>query len=96
MINFPTIGNRINLPHDKRPLSERCLGVREFERVERIDVGDSILCTNGVLWVTQTGDPEDYLLRKGQKFVAGRRGLVLIQTFDGSACRYYVDNQANQ
>jgi len=74
---------------DRRPQSERCLGDHEVERLGGIHAGDAITCTNGVLWVTQEGDPEDYLLKKGERFVANRFGLVLVQAFEDAACRWY-------
>ena len=64
---------------DRRTRSGGCLGAQEIERLEGVNAGDTIFCANGVLWVTQEGDPEDYLLKKGEKFVAERPGLVLIQ-----------------
>ncbi len=84
--------SRINAlrSRDERPQSERCLGAREVERLAGIRIGDAIICTSGVLWVTQEGDPEDYLLKQGQKFVANRLGLVLVQALD-SACRRYLN-----
>jgi hypothetical protein len=75
---------------DERPQTERCLSAREIERLAGIRKGNSIVCTNGVLWVTQEGDPEDYMLKKGEKFVANRQGVVLVQAFNESARRFYL------
>ncbi len=72
----------------ERPQSERCLGAHEIERLAGIRIGDTILCTNGVLWITQEGDPEDYLLKQGQRFVVNRLGLVLVQALDSACWRY--------
>ena len=82
--------SRINVlrSRDERLQFERCLGAREIERLAGIRIGDTIICTNGVLWVTQEGDQEDYLLKQGQKFVANRLGLVLVQAFDSACWRY--------
>ena len=77
---------------DKLPQSVRCLSAQEIERIADICAGDTIICTNGVLWVTQEGDPEDYLLKKGEKFVANHFGLVLVQAFDDPACWRYINN----
>jgi len=75
---------------DERPQAERCLSAQQVERLAGIRKGDSIVCTNGVLWVTQEGDPDDYVLKKGQKFVANRHGVVLVQALNESACRFYL------
>jgi hypothetical protein len=41
--------------------------------------GDAIVCTCGMLWITQEGDPEDYLIKRGGSFIANRQGVVVIQ-----------------
>lgn len=48
-----------------------------------LEAGQSIACLYGVLWLTQTGDSTDYLLRAGQSFTAGRRGRVAVQAMSG-------------
>lgn len=87
------LNSKINvLPfRDERPQAERCLSAQEIERLAGIRKGDTIVCTNGVLWVTQEGDPEDYMLKNGEKFVANRQGVVLVQALNLSACRYYLE-----
>ncbi len=77
---------------ERGPLYERCLRAREIERLNNVIAGDVIVCTRGVLWVTQKGDPEDYLLKEGERFVAKRLGLVVIQTFDDPACRSFINS----
>ncbi len=81
---------RINVPwpQENQPQPERCLSAREIERVAGVSAGDSIVCTYGVLWVTQENDPQDYLLGEGEQVVASRLGLVLVQALRDSACRF--------
>jgi hypothetical protein len=76
---------------EERPQVERCLCAQEVERLAGIREGDAIVCRHGVLWVTQEGDPEDYMLRKGERFVANRQGVVLVQAINESACRFYLE-----
>ncbi len=48
--------------------------------------GERIICEKGSLWVTQTGDPEDHVLKAGQEFIVTNPGLVLIESLcDGQA-----------
>lgn len=86
-MNVRVLYNHINplRSHNHRPQSERCLGDHEIEPLFSVHLGDIILCTHGVLWVTQEGDPQDYMLQKGETYVADRPGLLLIQSFDDSA-----------
>ena len=39
-----------------------------------------IQCVDGILWITQTGDPNDIVLTPGEEFVARRRALVVVQS----------------
>ncbi len=49
------------------------------ERLVGMYAGDAISCTGGILWVTQDGDPDDYMVRKGETFVARHQGVVVVQ-----------------
>ncbi len=78
---------RILRAQEERSASTSCLGAGEIERLEGVRAGDAILCTRGALWITQAGDWRDYLLQQGEEFVAGRRGLVVVQALADSAYR---------
>jgi hypothetical protein len=41
--------------------------------------GSTLICDNGILWVTQAGDRHDYVLLPGQKMTVTRKGKVLIE-----------------
>jgi len=43
-----------------------------------------ISCESGTIWITQTNDPEDYLLKAGQAFLITKRGLVSIKGLEDS------------
>jgi hypothetical protein len=64
---------------------ERSLTAQEAERLAGVAQGDAIISTCGVVWVTQEGDPDDYMLRKGERFVAHRHGTVVVQALDDGA-----------
>jgi hypothetical protein len=38
-----------------------------------------IRCLEGLIWITQKGDDEDYLLQDGHEFTITRRGEVVLQ-----------------
>lgn len=65
---------------------EYCLAAQQVEALDCIADGGSIICTHGLLWVTLEGDREDYLLREGDIFAAGRPGMLLIQALNEVAC----------
>ena len=41
--------------------------------------GEQITCTAGKLWVTQSNDPNDYVLKAGEIFWVTRTGTLLVQ-----------------
>jgi hypothetical protein len=47
--------------------------------------GARIRCSRGSLWVTQPGDPLDYVLRAGDGLTVTRRGTILVQALSDAA-----------
>jgi hypothetical protein len=50
-----------------------------FQRMDGVKPGSTLFCDTGVLWVTQTGDRQDYVLLPGQKMTVTKRGKVLVE-----------------
>jgi hypothetical protein len=46
-----------------------------------VSAGTTVLCRQGALWVTRTGDPHDHVLRAGQAMQASGGGHLVISTF---------------
>jgi hypothetical protein len=44
-------------------------------------------CTEGVVWLTLEGEPEDYLLAAGERMRIGRGGLALVEGNPAGAIR---------
>jgi hypothetical protein len=63
--------------NDIRP--EIDLDNAELLRLEFGQPGTRVMCTAGTLWLTQQGDPQDYLLQAGQSFTLNQGGIVLVQ-----------------
>ncbi len=47
--------------------------------------GTTIYCKQGTLWVTQTGDLEDHIVRTGERFASAKPGVVVIQAISKSS-----------
>ena len=62
----------------------RHLGAREVLDI-RDGQGLRVSCLHGVLWITQSNDPDDIVVRDGQSFVLDRPGLALISAPIGPA-----------
>ena len=41
--------------------------------------GTTVICEKGILWLTQSEDLKDYMLKPGEKMVINKRTNVLIQ-----------------
>lgn len=73
------------LGHARRDKSHRRrLMCDEAFRIER-PLHCEVECMDGTLWVTQDGDPKDFILEVGQVYRAKRRSPLLIQALGSSA-----------
>ena len=52
---------------------------RDYQRMNSVKPGSTLICDTGVLWVTQTGDWQDHVLLPGEKMHFTKRGKVLVE-----------------
>ena len=50
-----------------------------FQRMNSLKPGSTLFCDTGILWVTQAGDSQDYVLLPGQKMTVTKRSKLLIE-----------------
>jgi hypothetical protein len=68
------------------------LAPRDVRRLAGDHRGLRITCAGAMLWVTQSGDPNDYYLGAAEQFTVNRAGPVVLQGLraapatDGRAC----------
>jgi hypothetical protein len=55
-----------------------------FHRLSEVKPGMTVICEDGLLLVTQTGNPQDYTLKEGQQMVIRGKGTVLIEAVSDS------------
>lgn len=67
-----------------RPKTKIRMPRRAFQRMDGVKPGSTLLCDTGVLWVTQAGDRQDYVLLPGQKMIITKRGKVLVEAMRDS------------
>ncbi|HEY9847233.1 MAG TPA: DUF2917 domain-containing protein [Candidatus Caenarcaniphilales bacterium] len=59
--------------------------------------GSQIVCMQGVLWLTQSGDPHDYILHPGERFLATCQGKVVVQALaTAMILRHHPQTRANK
>jgi hypothetical protein len=52
---------------------------RGFFRAQKIDPGTTVVCEQGLLWLTQSNDFQDYMLKPGDTLVVSQKSSVLIE-----------------
>ena len=62
-----------------QPKSTIHLDRRDYQRINKVKRGTEVFCDSGVLWVTQSGDYNDYILRAGDAMAVTRRGKILVE-----------------
>jgi hypothetical protein len=85
-----TAESKLNTTRNQKTtqLPERRLRAQKVERLAKIDRGDAILVTQGILWVTQEGDLQDYIVKEGERFVANRHGSLVVEALTDASLRY--------
>jgi hypothetical protein len=68
----------------KIPKIELFLQPRQILDLEEKAHQMTIECKSGVLWVTQSGELEDYMLKAGKRYVPKSKGKVVIQAMKES------------
>jgi predicted nucleic acid-binding Zn finger protein len=46
--------------------------------------GTVVACLSGELWVTQAGDPRDYIVPRGYRYCCSAPGLIVVNALKGS------------
>ena len=77
------------LPPHPRKRREVTLEATELYRFDQPGKIQEIRCARGLLWVTQSGNGQDYLLRPGETFEPRGSGLVIAEALSGSAIMNY-------
>lgn len=85
-----TVDTKLNTARKPKSsqINERRLSSQDIQRLAGIHPGDAILVTQGILWVTQEGDPNDYVLSAGERFIANRRGSVVVEALTDASLRF--------
>jgi hypothetical protein len=66
----------------KTPKIELLLQPRQVLDVEETEHRVAIECKSGVLWVTHSGETQDYMLKAGKRYTSKTKGKILIQAIN--------------
>ena len=74
----------MSLIHKHQPKITLQLRSHCFHRLSEVEPGMTVTCEQGLLWVTQSGNPQDYTLKPGQRMMLEGKGKVLIEAVSES------------
>jgi hypothetical protein len=85
-----TADSKLNTTRNQKTirLPERRLCANDVEQLKDMQRGDAIYVTQGTLWVTQAGDPQDYVLSNGDSFIADRQGSIVVEALTDASLRF--------
>jgi hypothetical protein len=69
----------MNLTRERQTNFNLKLQRRGFHRVGTQKTGMTVVCEKGILWLTQSNDLRDYMLRPGDSLIINKRSHVLIE-----------------
>jgi hypothetical protein len=69
----------------RTPKDEIILHPHEVLTLNESHQGMAIECKEGLIWVTCTGEHQDYLLRAGKRYAPRSKGHIVIEAID-DAC----------
>ncbi len=58
---------------------------RAFHHVNKFKPGMTVVCEKGIVWLTESSNPQDYMLRAGHQVVVGKRSNVLLEALSADA-----------
>jgi hypothetical protein len=75
----------------KAPKIELILQPRQILSLREAEQRMAIECKSGVLWVTHSGETQDYVLEAGKRYIPNSKGNIVIQAL-GEACLGIEEN----
>ena len=68
----------------KTPKIELLLHPHQVLNLDETDHRMAIECKSGVIWVTHTGENQDYMLRAGKRYTSKTKGKIIVEAIDES------------
>ncbi len=71
-------------------LSDITLAKHELWTIEGDRRGDVIRVLNGLIWITQAADQNDYILEAGKELSVTKAGTIVVQAMENSQIKYGI------
>jgi hypothetical protein len=75
----------------KAPKIELVLHPHQILDLDETQHRMAIECKSGVIWVTHSGENQDYMLKAGKRFTSRTKGKIVIEALD-EACLDIEEN----
>ena len=72
----------MNLPWTQHKNISIKLQQDQVENLKDVEAGMTIVCDEGVIWLTESNDLQDYALKPGHSVIIRKKGKVLIEAVD--------------
>ena len=72
----------MNLPWTQHKNISIKLQQDQVENLKDVEAGMTIVCDEGVIWLTESNDLQDYALKPGHSVIIRKKGKVLLQAVD--------------
>lgn len=69
----------MNLPWTKHKNVSMNLQPHQVEKLEDVKPGMTVVCDTGIIWLTESNDPQDYALRPGHSVIIRKKGNILVE-----------------
>ncbi len=69
----------MNLPWTQRKNISINLHPHQVESLKDVEPGMTVVCDKGIIWLTESNDPQDYALKPGHSVIIRKKGKVLIE-----------------
>jgi len=56
----------------------------QVQKLDEVEPGMTVVCDSGILWLTESGNPQDYTMIPGHSVVIRKKGNVLIEAVNES------------
>ena len=72
----------MNLPWTQHKNISIKLHQHEVENLKDVEPGMTIVCDEGLIWLTESNDLQDYALKPGHSVIIRKKSKVLIEAVD--------------
>ena len=72
----------MNLPWTQHKNISMKLDPHQVENLKDVEPGMTIVCDEGLIWLTESNDLQDYALKPGHSVIIRKKGKVLIEAVD--------------